>query len=141
MRALSLTEPWATLMMLHQKTIETRSWELPKFMIGQECVIHSAKNFPKWAQQLCNQEPFHSALRPLGNYAYPELNRGKGLCVVRFLGSRRTEDVRTQLPDKEIAFGDYGDGRFAWLTEYIERWGTPTPAIGHLGFWNWNGAK
>lgn len=137
MRALTLTEPWATLMMLGEKRIETRSWPLPRFMIGQECVIHSAKGFPKWAQEVCKEEPFYSSLRPLGNYVYPELNRGKGLCVVKFLGCRRTEDVRGQISAKELAFGDYGDGRYALMTEFVERWGTPTAAVGHLGFWKW----
>lgn len=138
MRALTLTEPWATLMMLGQKRIETRSWPLPQFMVGQDCVIHSARSMPRWAFDLCSQQPFRDALHPLGVYAYPELNRGKGLCVVKFIGCRRTEDVREQLDAKELAFGDYSDGRYALMTEFVERWGEPTPAVGHLGFWDWN---
>jgi hypothetical protein len=125
-------------MMLQEKRVETRSWKLPNWIIGQDVVIHSAKGFPKWAQETCKEEPFYSSLRPLGNYAYPELHRGHGLCVVKFLGCRKTEDVRSQLSTKELAFGDYGDERFAWMTEYIERWAIPTPAVGHLGFWNWS---
>jgi hypothetical protein len=100
-------------------------------------VIHSAKGFPKWARDTCKEEPFYSSLRPHGIYSYPELHIGCGLCVVKFLGCRKAEDVRGQLSAKELAFGDYGDSRFAWMTEYVERWGAPTPAVGHLGFWNW----
>ena len=137
MRALTLTEPWATLMMLQEKRNETRSWRLPDKYIGEEVIIHSAKGYPKWAQSLCEQEPFRSALRPEGVYAYPEFNRGSGLCVVRFLECHRTEDIRGQLTEKELAFGNYFDGRWAWLTEYVERWTSPTPHVGHLGFWEW----
>lgn len=130
-------EPWATLMMLQEKCVETRSWRFPDFILGQHVVIHSAKGFPKWAKDLCLEEPFRTSLRPHGNYAYPELNRGKGLCVVKFISCRKTEDVRLKLSAKELAFGDYADGRYAWTTEYVERWAMPTPAVGHLGFWNW----
>ena len=69
----------------------------------------------------------------------PNIQCGHGLCVVKFIGCRMTEDVRGQLSEKELAFGDYGDGRYAWFTEYIERWTSPVPAVGHLGFWEWGG--
>ena len=42
-----------------------------------------------------------------------------------------------KLTEKEVAFGDYGDGRYAWFTESVERWALPTQAVGHLGFWEW----
>ena len=138
MRALTLTEPFATLMMLREKKIETRSWKLPDKYIGEEVIIHSAKGYPKWAQALCEQEPFRSSLRyPDGNYAYPEFNRTEGLCRVKFIGCRRTEDIRSQLTEKELAFGNYFDGRWAWLTEYCQIIDRREPHVGHLGFWEW----
>lgn len=136
MKALTLTEPWATLMRLEEKRVETRSWKLPNYIIGQEVAIHSAKGYPKWAQDMCNLPQFHSSLRPDGNYAYPELHRGHVLCVVKFIGCRFTEDVRNQISDKEMAFGDYEDGRFAWFSEFVTKIDTPIPAVGHLGFWD-----
>ena len=138
MKALTLTEPWATLMALHEKTVETRSWKLPAFMIGQKIAVHSGKRFPGWAKELCFEEPFYSSLRtPDGKYSYPELSTGSILCIVKFIGCRFTQDIRGQLTKKEIAFGDYGDGRFAWFTEFVERLEKPVPAIGRLGFWEW----
>lgn len=137
MRALTLTEPWATLMMLQEKRVETRSWKLPNFIIGQEVAIHSAKGYPGWAKEMCDLPAFYSSLRPNGNYAYPELNRGSVLCVVKFIGCRFTKDVRKQISDKEMGFGDYEDGRFAWFAEFVKRFDKPIPATGHLGFWEW----
>ena len=137
MKALTLTEPWATLMALQEKRVETRSWKLPDCMVGQNAVIHSAKGYPRWAKETCLQEPFYSALRPSGKYVEPELHTGSGLCVVKFIGCRYTQDVRAQLSAKEVLFGDYSDGRFAWFTEFVELWETPTPKTGHLGFWEW----
>ena len=31
-----------------------------------------------------------------------------------------TEDVREQITPQELAFGDYGEGRWAWFSEYIK---------------------
>lgn len=137
MKALTLTEPWATLMALHEKTIETRSWRMPNNIIGQEVAIHSAKGYPKWAQETCLEEPFKSSLAGQA-YSLPAINRGHVLCIVKFTGSRLTEDMREQITDKERAFGDYADGRWAWFSEFIRRLDYPTPAVGHLGFWEWD---
>lgn len=132
MKALTLTEPWATLMMLQAKRIETRSWRLPNYIIGQEVAIHSAKGYPLWAKDVRN---CRKAIGILGTVE-PDHNRGKVLCVVKFIGCRFTEDVRKQVSDAELCFGNYEDGRFAWFTEFIKVL-EPTLAVGHLGFWDW----
>ena len=49
MRALSLTEPWATLVAIEAKRIETRSWQTG---YRGELLIHAAKNYPGWARAL-----------------------------------------------------------------------------------------
>lgn len=54
-RALSLTQPWATLATLvvsGAKRVETRSWKTPyRGWLG----IHAAKGFPAWARLLCRR--------------------------------------------------------------------------------------
>lgn len=42
MHVLTLWQPWATLIALSVKTIETRSWPAPKSIIGQRIAIHAA---------------------------------------------------------------------------------------------------
>lgn len=137
MRAISLTEPWATLMALQEKRVETRSWKIPRHIIGQEVGIHAARGYPGWASELTEREPFCSSLRARGNVFVPNLTRGRILCIVKFIGYRRTEDVRGQLPAKELAFGDYSDGRFAWMTEFVRKLDEPVLVTGHQGFWRW----
>jgi hypothetical protein len=137
MKALTLTEPWASLMMLREKKVETRSWRLPPLIIGQEVAIHAAMGFPKWAKETCTEEPFFSSLRNGGNVVRPMMNRGKVLCVVKFVACHQTEAIREKLSEKEIEFGDYADGRFAFVSEFVRRIDNPVPALGHLGFWNW----
>src|SRR6202041_52115 len=120
-------------MAFQAKRVETRSWKLPSFVVGQEVAIHAAKGFPKWAKQTCEEEPF-----TILNTLNVSLNPGHILCVVKFLRCVRTEDVREQITPTEFEFGDYGDGRWAWFSEFVRRI-EPVRAIGHLGFWKWNG--
>jgi hypothetical protein len=137
MKALSLTECWASLMTLEEKRWETRSWKPSSWLLGNEVAIHAAKAFPAWAIRLTEQEPFCSSLRVNGNIFLPNLTRGKILCIVKFVEFCRTEDVRHKLSEKEVAFGNYSDGRFAFRAEFVRRLEEPVPVVGHLGFWEW----
>lgn len=47
MRALTIRQPWATLIALGVKTIETRSWRAPRSLIGQTIAIHAGKHQPE----------------------------------------------------------------------------------------------
>lgn len=143
MKALTLTQPWATLMALQKKHIETRSW--PTNYRG-EMVIHSAKGFPKWAKEACEEEPFKTAL---GEYTAKTLPLSQGLCVVKLLGCFPTTEsgfekltfVMGYKPSwSEFSFGDYSPNRWMWLTEYVKPlplngWG---PVKGELGLWKWD---
>ena len=65
MKALSLTQPWAQLIAIHAKKVETRSW--PTSFSGV-LAIHAAKGLgpvggKRGLRELCATEPFYSALR------------------------------------------------------------------------------
>lgn len=151
MKALTLTQPWATLMATHRpsrwktskeppwKTIETRSWRTD---YRGELVIHAAKCVPEFAARSCEHQDF---VRALDGRSARELPASVGLCVVRVVGCVRTEDVWKVGPDgcptvEELAFGDYSPGRFAWLTEYLRPLENQTPVRGALGLWDWDAA-
>lgn len=139
MKALTLTQPWATLVALGEKSIETRSW--PTQYRGL-LAIHAAKCFRKSSFKhdgIFNQEPFRSSLRPSGNYSYPELDAGNVLCVCRLCGCSRTEDIMQQIGGlesfrKEAEFGNYAPRRygFSLALEYRVK---PVAVNGHLGLW------
>lgn len=46
MKALTLHQPWATLIALNVKTIETRSWRASVSLIGQRIAIHAGSHRP-----------------------------------------------------------------------------------------------
>lgn len=46
MKALTIRQPWASLIALGVKHIETRSWRAPQSLIGQTIAIHAGKHKP-----------------------------------------------------------------------------------------------
>jgi activating signal cointegrator 1 len=134
MKALTLTQPWATLVDLRKKHIETRSWTTKYRGL---LVIHAAKGFPVWAKELCTDDVF---LEALGDLTWKTVPLSRGLCIVRLVDVQRTEDVRACYPDRfphEEPFGDYSEGRFAWVTEYVKHLDDPREVRGALGLWEW----
>ncbi len=146
MKAISLTEPWAQLVALGAKRVETRSWATA---YRGPLAIHAAKGFPGWAKDLCVSTVFLEALgwpRPNGvitqswldetNDRIKSLPRGVVLATCRLVECVRTEKM-TFLSAEELAFGDYSPGRWAWILEDITVLPEPVPAKGALGLWEW----
>ena len=129
MKALTLTQPWATLMALRAKTIETRSWWTS---YRGELVIHAAKGFPKWAREICDEPEFAEAL---SGWDAGSLPLSMGLCIVRLVECVPTQDVKPST--KELCFGDYTFGHYAWLTEYVMPLPPGEPVRGALGLWEY----
>lgn len=138
MLALTLWQPWASLMAIGAKTIETRSW--PTEYRG-DLAIHAAMNMD--AEQACYDEPFFSVLRSAGlvdhRPAFASMPRGAIVAVVRLrdVKSTRWADSlpRATYPPFEWQFGDYGEGRFMWLTDRLRRLSTPIPCRGFQKLW------
>ena len=151
MKALTLTQPWATLVAINAKRIETRSWGT---RYRGPLAIHAAKGFPKWAVEMCGEETFRHALVS-GGMAVAEpkqsLPTGCVLATCRLVDCKlivdfemaRTVNVRTRMlppPEPERSFGDYDPGRFAWILEDIQPLPEPIPVKGALGLWEWRPA-
>jgi hypothetical protein len=126
MRALSLTQPWATAVALEIKRWETRSW--PTGFRGELC-IHAAKGFPGWAKEFMQCKRISPMFPPMP----PPL--GAIVCVCEVTECRRTQDIREQLSEQEQLFGDYTDGRYAFKLENVRRLKAPVSARGALGLW------
>lgn len=157
MKALTLTQPWATLVVHGIKTIETRSW---RTNYRGWLAIHAAKSFPVEAQELCNKEPFRSFLLelgyiqsghyPTGNFWFPFGEVIGQVNLVNVAPIPHTEfgynayvpgsENQVWLPpsEPELSFGNYTPGRYAWIFATIVRFAEPIPAKGSLGLWEWN---
>ena len=61
------------------------------------------------------------------------------LCIVRLLDIAETDEMfREALPARERIFGNYEDGRYAWLLELVEVFDNGIPAKGNRMLWEWN---
>ena len=139
MKALTLTQPWATLVAIGAKRIETRSW--PTNYRGP-LAIHAAKGFPKWAKEFTTEPECYEAVRYHGarHAGYP---LGVVLATCRLvdcvmMGNLDLMPDLLRHAERERAFGDYSPGRFAWFFEDVKELPEPIAAKGALGLWEWN---
>lgn len=138
MKAITLWQPWATLMAIGAKRIETRSWSSA---YTGPLAIHAAKGFPSphdevEARELAAQEPFLSSLRVFGYDNFDELPRGAIVGVCALLRAVPTDKVRDSLTELERAFGHFAPRRFAWLTDDMRQIHPPIYCSGKQGLWD-----
>ena len=128
MKVLSLTEPYATLIKIGVKKIETRSW---KTSYRGKLYIHaSSTKIPKEYKN--NKE-----LMNLVNVN--ELNFGNIICSCNLVDCIEMTDKFIEEVKKnkeEFICGVYKIGRYAWILEDIKVLENPISAKGHLGIWN-----
>ena len=131
MKALTLTQPWATLVAREAKRWETRSWTT--YHRGP-LAIHAAKEYPTYARHLRTIEPFATELRDVG-----DLPLGVLLCVVELREVLRTEDAAVRFVIEgtpEESFGDWSHGRYAWRLGIVRSFAEPKEWRGAQGLWN-----
>jgi hypothetical protein len=149
MKTLTLTQPWATLVAIGAKCIETRGWSTP---YRGALAIHAAKGLADMSEaeleRLCLSEPFKSALiKGAAVEGSGErlvvLPRGKVVAICNLVACVPTwkltegwlyEDLFTE---QERAFGNYEPGRYAWILSDVHALLEPIPARGALGLWEW----
>ncbi len=127
MKALTLTQPWATLVATGMKRVETRSWRTG---YRGPIAIHAAKGFPAAARRFAEGESALGRL-PL------RMALGAVVCIVRLVDCRPTEEV-FEISALEQLYGDYTPGRWAWFLEELEAFEEPIRVRGALGLWNWD---
>lgn len=138
MKVLSILQPWASLVVLGHKKIETRSWNTK---YRGELLIHASKSVKAW-QGLWHQEPFKHSLDDVPPF-------GAIIGKVKLVDTCDTLTIKTfpqwgqgkesaTLTEQELAFGDYSDDRFGWLLSDPVVFEKPIPAKGKLGLWEYD---
>jgi hypothetical protein len=138
-RALSVIQPWATLIAIGAKRVETRSWATG---YRGPLAIHAAKAFPSAARDRCLTSPFFEALtKGRGETQALRHPLGAVIAVAELVDVRRItspEAFGYVLGANEIAFGDWTPGRYAWLLANVRPLAEPIPARGAQGLWRWD---
>lgn len=163
--ALSLWQPWASLVALGEKRIETRHFDVmkkPGFRPGP-VAIHATQKWPSTVADMCMDEHFYPALKRHG-FPLPDgpdislptgrlltrdeqatlwcfIPKGKILCVVDAIECLPFEKLGDLHPQEE-AFGNYGPGRWGLVFgKILETFEPPIPWKGQqtIGWpWEWD---
>lgn len=162
MKALTVWQPWASLIVAGAKPYEFRGWRAPGKLVGQRIVIHAAAR-PIHADEVgdlisrlaLRDQDEASRIRA----AETCLDPGPALAVLnRALQGDLplSAGVGTAvLGEATYALGiavDFGldrandsdrndDANWGWPMSDVEQWATPVPARGRQGFWVWPTAE
>lgn len=154
MKALTLYQPWASLIACGVKTIETRSWATNyRGLIA----IHAAKTVPPrwWPQGNALFDRFKDDLRKVGVlveqggamdlqlpygaivavaelWACGEYNPTVGMIE---LPARDRGPAFVEVPEHDRLTGSFGRGRFGWLLRKVRALDLPIACRGMQGLW------
>lgn len=124
MKALSLWEPWASLMALEAKKVETRSWY----------TSHRGPLLICAAKRKVDADGLSAmiAAKNLGGFTVIPAY-GMAVCIVNVI---RCDRIAAFNPDcLEHYLGDYTPGRFAWVTDGLRKI-RPFPVRGAQGLFD-----
>lgn len=134
MKTLSLLQPWASLVVMGKKKIETRSW---KTDYRGPLLIHASLG--KKGSILATDFPFKKHISEFNDLPFGAI-----------IGIVLLEDVipieqlflsdheMATLTMEEKAFGDYSKGRYAWMLTDPQIFEKPLPVKGALRLWEFN---
>lgn len=133
--AITLWQPWASLIFAGVKRHETRGFRLPDRLVGQWVAVHAAARSVRPAEltpeldAICQRQWGRDYETSLPHRAVV------GLC--RFAEPYRTEDERRPFADADdIHAGDWSPGRWAWpISHELYRLDPPAKAKGRQGWW------
>lgn len=158
MKALTIWQPWASLIISGAKPYEFRGWRAPRSLIGQRIVIHAAAKkidgetltllfnvlaLPEKSREL-TRAAAETCLIP--EKAIPVLNRafGRELPMSAGIGTAIIGEPRlgTEIAEESgVPRANDSDrdqhANWGWPMLDIEAWDNPIPMRGAQGFWNW----
>lgn len=156
MKALTIWQPWATLIAARAKRYEFRTWRMPRALIGVDVAIHAAARPMREAEIV---EILEALDRPYRGYAqFVDAARAQpilsnALAWVRAKGA--ASDPASPAPTSRVIatcrfeasidadnIDDLSPGAmmYAWPIVRVRRHLSPPPAKGAQGFWEWRNA-
>lgn len=133
MKALTMWEPWASLVAFGEKQYETRSWSTSHRGL---LAIHAAKKFDSEIIGYCRE--FKHLLNRHGIVSSGDLNLGCVLAIVRVVDCVPSDKLRPLISEQERSLGGYDNGRYGWELKMVKRLEVPIPTRGYQGLWNWD---
>jgi len=127
MKALSLWNPWATLMVDGHKRVETRSWDTK---YTGSLLIHAAKKWDGKLIDVCLKPPFRSLLGPMGvpqephSWTVTDIARRKKGWDMHFGAIIGRVELKECVPMHSVINRPNGDIGFfeGWHNSVLTRW-------------------
>lgn len=135
MRAITLHQPYATLIALGHKKIETRSWEAPDWIIGERIAIHAGKS--KEDLWVCQTPAFTELGIDAESLPFGAVVATAVVWRCAVMREVSIEQLEARDP-REFAFGLYEPGSYVWLLEDVEALDEPIEARGYQKVWTWD---
>lgn len=125
-KAVSLWQPWASLVACGVKLHETRHWTTNYRGPLAICAARVVDTVGA-PEALCQ--------RVLGQDWVNTVPTGAVVAIVNLTGVKAADQVETTTDDRMA--GNFSAGRFAWVPEDVQRLDTPIPIVGRQGLFNW----
>jgi activating signal cointegrator 1 len=133
-QALSLLQPWASLVAMGLKTIETRSW---RTAYRGTLLIHASLG--RKGKILATGLPFSKYILDFDALPFGAIIGQVQLDEIVPVEHLFYSDAKlAALTLEEKAFGDYSSGRYAWLLSEAVMFDEPISVKGGLGIWKYN---
>lgn len=144
MKAISLLQPWASLIAIGAKRWETRSW---KTSYRGPIAIHASKRFNIELMCIaCDENYFLPTLTRAGIAVPSGVPTSAILAVADLTEIITTEEwlarhadnltLADEATEADREFGDFASNRFAWKLENVRRLKVPVACKGALSLWN-----
>lgn len=138
MRAITILQPWASLIVHGEKLIETRGWSTN---YRGSLAIHAAVRPLRFDVGLWNLSRFGLALRRHDIWYLDQLPLGKVVGTVTLADCIDVTVHPLGLEQQEATFGDYSHGRYAWMLTDAIAFLKPISAVGKQRFWTFDAAS
>jgi hypothetical protein len=134
-KALTVRQPWATLIVRGIKKVETRSWHYSwSDQWPMPLAVHAAKGHTR------DEREFAEYLVRAGVLDTADLPRGAIVGTVSFEGwqwSTPAALAEAAPSELELELGDWSEGRILWFLSDPIEFASPIPRRGELGIFNW----
>ncbi len=145
-KAITLHQPWASLIAAGIKTIETRSWAPPRRLIGQRIAIHASRK--REVSGKLHPETLLAVLDLFGHGWSDRIPLGAVVATALLKDARQVGFQRyvgrvlASSPSytgwiEPDPYGDFSVGRWLWILTDIQKVEPLVPARGRQGLWDW----
>ena len=150
MPAITLWQPFATLVADGHKTVETRSHDKAAKYVGKRIAIHAAKRKVTDRELMNFPNTIHDALAKYydgGRWWHEQIPYGAAVATAKLVKVAQVvahweDEYASDMAETHDGdsgpiddFGDFSVGRWLWFLDDIRKLDTPYPATGRQGFW------